>query len=419
MKIYFFLTFLTCFLTFGQSRKTAEADSLFKESRFNLAISAYSIIVKKSTNDSHYAQMKLADCYYNLYDFDEAVIWYKKVIKNNSNPDVLFRYVQMLKAQGNNYEAKKQMYLFIENNPNDSRTINYLKEESEKTEQKISNVIHEIYSMKMNTEMKETSGILYKNKFYFVSNRGREKAFKRRPNKIYTNIYVANFKSGKVLNIEEIPQLNTKLNDDAVSFSYNGKTSYTATDKMNLILLKKSISKKQLKGKKGNSVIFKSTFQPQKFWSNFEPLPFINVDYSYNDPFLSLDEKMLYFASDMPGGFGGMDLWKVSVSKDGNYGDPVNLGEKINTIEDERYPFFNEDNNEIYFSSNGHQGMGGFDVFKINLDKEDNELYHLKEPVNSKKMTMLLCTMLTKILDFLQVTEQEMMTFIMLKKRIL
>lgn len=81
-------------------------------------------------------------------------------------------------------------------------------------------------------------------------------------------------------------------------------------------------------------------------------------------PCLGADEKTIYFASDRPGGYGGMDIWKTTINDMGEATEPVNLGENINTSEDEVSPFYHSISKTLYFSSNGQIGFGGFDVFK-------------------------------------------------------
>ena len=80
------------------------------------------------------------------------------------------------------------------------------------------------------------------------------------------------------------------------------------------------------------------------------------------------DENMLIISSDRPGGFGGCDLYSINKLPDGKWGEPVNLGSKVNTKYDENFPMFDEKTNMLYFSSQGHTGMGGYDIFKTKFN---------------------------------------------------
>lgn len=113
-------------------------------------------------------------------------------------------------------------------------------------------------------------------------------------------------------------------------------------------------------------------------------MPFNSNDYNLAHPSLSADGNTLYFASDMPGGMGGMDIY-MSKKTNGIWGDPINLGDKINTLSDEVFPFIAPDN-KLYFSSTGHDGMGGLDIYetKVKNDKATRP-FNMGEPVNSIK----------------------------------
>ena len=104
-------------------------------------------------------------------------------------------------------------------------------------------------------------------------------------------------------------------------------------------------------------------------------------------PALSKDEKTLYFSSDMPGGKGASDIYSVAINDDGSFGEPKNLGERINTEGKETFPFIGE-NNELYFSSEGHLGLGGLDIFVTNLNpqtKDEKLVVNVGKPINSSK----------------------------------
>jgi tetratricopeptide (TPR) repeat protein len=115
-------------------------------------------------------------------------------------------------------------------------------------------------------------------------------------------------------------------------------------------------------------------------WEISAKFPFNSSSYSLTHPTISSDGQTLYFASDMGGGFGGMDIYR-SVLVDGNWTTPVNVGEVINTRRDEVFPFLHK-NSSLYFSSDGHPGLGGLDIFKSNLANPE-EVEHLGFPINT------------------------------------
>lgn len=112
--------------------------------------------------------------------------------------------------------------------------------------------------------------------------------------------------------------------------------------------------------------IFKASIDDAGIVTNVDSVPFNGRNYSVRNPELSPDGKILYFSSDMDGGFGGFDIYQVAINDNGTYGEPVNLGKKINTKYNEFFPFLST-NNIFYFSSDGHGGGGFLDIFSSNL----------------------------------------------------
>lgn len=120
-------------------------------------------------------------------------------------------------------------------------------------------------------------------------------------------------------------------------------------------------------------------------WTELIPLPFNSDEYSTGHPSLASSSNELFFISDMPGGFGGTDIYKSKLSN-GKWSSPENLGESINTSGNEMFPFIDEDNDKLYFSSDAHNSMGGLDVFMSHYnDNEWSQPENLNFPVNSAK----------------------------------
>lgn len=110
-----------------------------------------------------------------------------------------------------------------------------------------------------------------------------------------------------------------------------------------------------------------------------------NVNTKFNESGASISQSgdVLYFASDRPGGFGGYDIWMSQALPDGTWGIPVNIGEPVNSSLDENYPYITADGNTLYFSSNGRNSMGGYDIYKTKLvNNKWSEPVNLGYPVN-------------------------------------
>jgi outer membrane protein OmpA-like peptidoglycan-associated protein/tetratricopeptide (TPR) repeat protein len=170
--------------------------------------------------------------------------------------------------------------------------------------------------------------------------------------------------------------LNTKYHEGPATFTRDGsRIIFTRNNYNNGRSSQSSEGVNKLK-------LYTAT-QQNGAWSAIEELPFNSDEYSVGHPTLSRDEQYLYFASDMPGGFGGTDLY-VSRNQNGRWTRPVNLGEKINTKGNELFPFVDDAGN-IYFSSDGHRGLGALDIFFASLTNGMvvQTVEHLDAPINS------------------------------------
>jgi Tol biopolymer transport system component len=170
--------------------------------------------------------------------------------------------------------------------------------------------------------------------------------------------------------------LSTKLNDGLVTFNSRGDTIYYSR---NLVVNDKMSVISSPKNKLG---IFTAVLVDGK-WTKIRSLRINNEWYNVTAPSLSPDGKRLFFASDQPGGYGGSDLYYCQW-KDNYWDDPVNLGPVINTPGNESYPFISS-SGDLYFSSDGHPGLGGKDIFVSHLsDTGWIAPLHLDPPVNSQ-----------------------------------
>jgi hypothetical protein len=119
-------------------------------------------------------------------------------------------------------------------------------------------------------------------------------------------------------------------------------------------------------------------------WQNEIAFKLNSSEHSVGHPWLSEDGNTMYFASDMPGGFGGTDIYKIERTAGGEWGEAVNLGEKINTVGDEMFPFYQEKQGLFMFASNAHTGLGGLDLFLVYAPKHKmGKLMNMGAPLNS------------------------------------
>lgn len=196
----------------------------------------------------------------------------------------------------------------------------------------------------------------------------------------FLDLYVGTITDdGELIDIEKFPKpVNTKFHEADVAITKDGKTMYfTRSNYFEGKYRKDSLGINRLK-------MFKAVKDASGQWSAIYDIPFNNDHYSVGHPTISEDQKTLYFISDMPGTLGKTDVFKVDLHSDGTYGDPVNLGPKVNTPGKEMFPYI-AGNDELYFSSNGREeGIGLLDIYKSKLSNgEVQSTAHIEAPINS------------------------------------
>lgn len=367
-------------LSFGQDKTIEKADKLYEGYQYVDAIDAYLNAVEKEMANP-YVYKQLGNSYYNIFNIEEASKWYAKALETDQDAETYYRYAQVLKSQGKYEMANIQMDKFSQMMPTDQRAMAYLENPDYIPELKDKDKLFEVKETTINSKNHSDFGAVLSNDniLYFVSSRGDSKKEDLWAKQPYLDIYKAiRKKDGSLSEPEEIEELNTKYHDGPITISEDGKTMYFSRDGHSEGSYKKLKNKKVKLAQQG---IYKATLIENK-WSNIEALPINSTDYTVSHPSLSSDGKTLYFASNMPGGLGDTDIWKISINGN-SYGKPENLGANVNTSGKEGFPFISSDN-MLYFASSGRQGFGGFDIFIYNLNK-DTKAENLGNGVNTKR----------------------------------
>lgn len=381
-KTILLLGVLICFSTNlnAQNKTTQQADQLYNTYQYVKAIEAYKKLAEEK-NATAYVYSQLADCYYQVFNNQEAAKWYSKATASKARADIYYKYAQTLKILGNYPEATKQMDIFVALVPNDSRALEYKNNPNYVADIYNKNKLFDVGQPLFKNDGKSDFGAVLTNynDLYFTSTRKINAKKEASYDQPYLDIYKAIRNSdGSFSDPISVTELNSAFHDGPVSISADGTTIYFSRDGQSAGKYEKN---KEANVKIAHQGLYKAT-KINDAWKNITPLPLNNLVYSVTNPSLSLDGKTLYFASDMPGGFGKSDIWKVSISENG-YGKPENLGNKINTSEKENFPFIAA-NSILYFSSTGKQGLGGLDIYKIDLKIMD-AAQNLGKPVNSEK----------------------------------
>jgi outer membrane protein OmpA-like peptidoglycan-associated protein len=381
---------VTIFITslgFSQINKLKEADEMFESYAFIDAQKIYLEVAKKGFESENLFK-KLGDSYYFNSDLEKAFKWYQKLYDLNPNipKEYLFRYAQSLKSMKRYEESDEIMLEFYPLNEIDSRVSRLKKERNYLDFIDMQSGRFEMEQTSINSDYSEFAPSFYGDKLVFSSNRPISWLIQRIHewnNQPYLNFYTSDLSdsldiiSNPVIFSEE---LNSKFHESSAAFASDGKTVYFTRNNFS--------GNKLNRGDDGISYLklFKSNLNSDNIWTIPVELPFNSDNYSVAYPALSNDDNTLYFSSDMEGTIGMSDIFRVDILEDNTYGTPVNLGNLINTEGRESFPFVSDDG-FLYFSSDGHLGLGGLDVF-VAVIKDDGELgdvFNLGRPINSNK----------------------------------
>jgi len=380
--IIFFLTFITC--SFAQSGKLKKADNLYNKVAYAEAITLYSELIG-SEMDSPEMRSRLADSYYQIGASDKAEETYASfVTTSDSEAEVFYRYAQALKENGKYAESDKWMATFHAKTNDDIRAKEFVENKDYLSEINAQEAYFSISHLSTNTKYSDFGGYQGSDgKVYFVSNRKKQAAIKRFSSfndKKFLDLYAGNKTGNSIENPEYLPKKNKKYHEGPLCFNPEKSRVYFTRNNMST-----GMSGRDDKGIM-NLKIYMADVNEDGTWGNEMELPINSKDYSVGHPSIAADGKTMYFASDMPGGFGGVDIYKMKINADGTFGKPVNLGSEVNTEGQEMFPWISSDGT-LFFSSDGRVGLGGLDVFAAIFDKNGKfkKCINVGKPVNSNK----------------------------------
>jgi peptidoglycan-associated lipoprotein len=377
------LLVFTATAAIAQPKRVREADRLYNNKEYYEALEAY----KKASesvrgNKALKAEViyKQGLCYMAFNDSKKAEVWFAKAIKAKyQNPEAILNLADMKRENGKYDEALAEYENYMKLKPDDARGTAGLESCKLSVKWKENPTRHEITNVRdLNSKYDDFSPIYSRKNFkevIFTSSRegSTGNGMDGWTGEAFSDIYEAKLdRNGKWSTPTAFKEpLNTKYNDGATSL--NRKYSI-------MFFTRCEYDKNKVKGcqifttrKKGNT------------WDDPVLIPFAADTFTVGHPWISDDDQTLLFASDMPGGMGGRDIWMASYDKKSkSWGNPVNLGPQVNTANDELYPTLRNDST-LYYSSNGHVGMGGLDLFEAKLSGGKwGSVSNLKFPLNSE-----------------------------------
>jgi len=386
-----------------------KGDKYYKDLGYGSAIPEYKSTVGDAGKLDRKTMIRLANSYRLIGDYQNAELYYAQIVESSSKPLYRLYYAQALQTNGKCDLAKKYFLEYDEllrvetaegsGNSEDRRgriLANACDTEfGNNTELTMQN------EAALNTGSLDFSPAYYKNGLVFVSTRGLSRATQNEDawlNDKFMDLFYAEAKGAdrsRLGSPSALPNIiNSKFHEGPLTFDKSGNTMYFTRN--NYKRGKRGFSARKITKLK----IYGADWNGEE-WTNVWELPFNGEDYSHCHPTLSADGSRMYLSSDREGGYGGHDLY-VSIFQNGEWATPINLGASINTPGNELFPFVHEDGT-LYFTSNGHAGLGGLDVFAANPEAAltDDEMgwstpVNLGEPLNSLKDDFGLIVDITK-----------------------
>ena len=383
IHIYILITLLLGFKGVAQEKLITKANEKYESFSFSPAIDIYKKVLDRGYVSPDLLK-KLGNSYYFNADYKDAANIYKRLVAEypeDTPPEYYFRYAQTLKTLKNYETSNTVMAKFLEFTKEDERASDYKSEKDYLKEIRKNSGRFNVSQFEYNSPYSEFAPSFYKEGLIFSSDRDTGNFARYRhtwTSKDFLDLYKVDVDSATAGLVTKLGELvNTRLHESTSAITKDGNTLYFTRNNFK--------DKKSIKDKNGiiRLKIFKATMI-EGLWSNIEEVPFNDDAYSVANPALSPDEKTLYFVSDMPSSLGESDIFKVAINDDGSFGTPENLGNNINTEARETFPFISE-KEVLYFSSDGHPGLGGLDVFAVQMEngKTDDKVTNVGEPINS------------------------------------
>lgn len=377
-KIYIVFVFFSLNNSFGQINKDLErANAYYEIGEYANAIRYFEFALARKKNKEIVS--KIAHAYLKINQLKKSEKYFHKLeTKNNLTELDYISYINVLFREHKKDKLTAILNRFQQQYPENKQyqKIKSVNDSLEKWQKNESKYKTENLS-KINTEFSEISPFRFNNELYLASNKEDIFIKKKSGSDLlpYYNLYICDLDSNDLpkTKLKDFSSfISTKEHECAISFSKDGQHIFLAQNVDHLT-------------NKGQTINQSKLFTVQKQndkWLMPQSFVFNDSSYSYTHPSLDSSYKMLFFASDMKGGFGGTDIY-VCINLNGKWTNPINLGNKINTSGNEIYPFYHS-SGKLYFSTDSQIGYGGYDIFMAEeIDGEWDNVTNLKTPFNS------------------------------------
>ncbi|HRF76913.1 MAG TPA: hypothetical protein PLB46_10100 [Chitinophagales bacterium] len=347
------------------------ADKLYKNQIYDQAADMYLTYLQQTYN--YEINLKLAECYRLMHSTVDAEYWYGVIVTQNAaDPDILRRYADLLKTNGK-YRSAKEYYLkyaaYEEDGYYYAASCDWAITNRSKAP------AYFIDTLGFNTTDSELTPTFYKRGLIYARSTGNK--INPTTGVSFYDLYYTELRNDSLWIISPMQNVNSEVHEAAPYYDGNDQKLYfTRNNHYRGRTIKSSDGEVKLE-------LYFSTSVDNKF-TGPRPLSVNSKTYSVGQPTVSPDGKVLIFASDKPGGYGGTDLY-FCTKKGNDWSNAKNMGPAINSKGDELYPSMSPEGT-LYFASNYHPGFGGFDIFKsVRVNQYWSNPENLGMPVNSSQ----------------------------------
>jgi outer membrane protein OmpA-like peptidoglycan-associated protein len=387
MKKKYILTLIALIplLATSQSGRLKYANKLYESMSYFYAAEAYEDCIARKTDSSTVAA-NIATSYDKVGNTQKAIEWYNFLNRNTVLSKEQHLRLGLLERQVGRYQESEMLMASYEQKYGIQDVSSEVLKSSQALEKlKQDNGNFELKHQGVNTKNSEIGAVYStKDEIILASAKRRQMVSKRLHSwtgDSYYDLYRASIdENGEIGKMKMIKSdIATKFHDGPATF--DSTSGYLYFTRNNFINGKKGLDDQNVIRLK----IYRAKVDGEKFKDEEELISINSESFSTAHPSISKDGKCLYFASDRPGGLGGMDIYSVELENGLPKGEPVNMGDKVNTSQHEAFPYFHSEENLLFFSSEGHSGLGGLDIFVAKLSKEGTakKTENLGAPINS------------------------------------
>ena len=359
-----------------------KAEKLFNNYEYLAAADLYERLANKDSTFT-YAKIQAAESYRKMSQPKKAAEWYGRAIQDPAimKPIHLLYYGQALMSMEKYDSARIYLEQYRASSPDEYRVNELIAGIDDMASFYKDSSLIKIESTIFNSPQSEFGPAYYKDGIIFSSSRNQFKLIKHKTgwdNTNYYQLYYADDKSPAIDNSVLFGNhVNTRFHEGTVTFFDDfEKMIFTRNNFYNHEV-------KRSEEKVANLQLFLSERKNKnEEYTNPIPFQFNDPEHSYGHPSISEDEMILYFASDIPGGYGATDIYRSYFDGE-KWGEPENLGPQINTEGNEVFPFIRD--NILFFSSNGHRGLGGLDIYRADIGDSIYNVANAGHPINSSK----------------------------------